>query len=125
MRVEIVSCSIEEWWHEKYIGRIVEVKEWSHDAWFAIDVEEAGGVLPKRDSKVVKGDNKMSEYTLCEVIEILEKYPTKKFEAVDQGGRIFNAKLLNLYGLYVTTEGLSECVIPAPTIPLDLKWRQK
>jgi hypothetical protein len=123
MKVEIIGCSIEEWWHEKYIGRIVEVKEWSHDAWFALDVEEAGGVLPKRDSKVIGEDNKMSEYGLRDLISILEVNPNLEFEGATNG-RVYNAKLLN-DNLYITTEGLSDCMIPTSTIPLNLKWKLK
>jgi hypothetical protein len=123
MRVKIVRCSVEEFWHEKYIGSEVEVKEWSHDAWFALDVEEAGGVLPKRDSKVIEGDNKMGEYTLSEVITILSVKPGAEFECKTDGGRLFEAKMLYGRELYIATEGLNDCMIPTSTIPLNLKWR--
>lgn len=125
MRVKILSCFNDEWWHERYIGEEVEVIEWSHDAWFALAVEEHGGVLPKRDCKVVKGDNKMSECSLVEVIEIINKYPAKEFVAETNGGRRFEAKMLHGHELYITEEGLSECMIPTSTIPLYLKWKQK
>lgn len=49
MKVKIISCFNEEWWHSQYIGQEVDTVEWSHDAYFVHGVEECGAVIPKRD----------------------------------------------------------------------------
>lgn len=54
MKVKIIRCSYEEWWHSEYIGQVVEVEKWSHDAYFVPGVEEYGAVLPIKDSRRVK-----------------------------------------------------------------------
>jgi hypothetical protein len=52
-KVKIIKCSYEDWWHSKYVGQVVEVEEWSEDAYFVKEVEEHGSVLPRKDCEEV------------------------------------------------------------------------
>lgn len=63
MKVKIINCFDSEWWHSDYIGQVVEVEYWSHDAYFAPGVEEKGAVLPKRDC-IVNGVDEIVLYTM-------------------------------------------------------------
>lgn len=53
MKVKIIGCSCEDWWHIEYVGQVVEVEHWSEDAYFIRGVEEFGAVLPKKDSEKI------------------------------------------------------------------------